>query len=251
MSSRVHQKEAARQRRMEIEAEERRAAQKRRMRIRLAAIATAAIAVTSLAVSISHFTKEDAIAEPAAVSARFAGIPQDGTRLGSPSAPVTLVEFADLQCPFCGEYARNVLPTIIDKYVRPGKLKLELNLLTFVGEDSLKAGKLAAATTSQDRFWGFTDAFFAAQGQENTGYVTDDFLKETASAAGADYDAAKGAADGATAERVLKQAQDHATRLGVSSTPTFYLRRGHDETPLKIDDLDPATFTAALDEALR
>jgi protein-disulfide isomerase len=247
----MQQKEAARQRRMEVEAAERRARQTRRMRVRLATIAAAAIAVTSLAVTISHFTKDDAVAEPAAVSARFAGIPQDGIRLGSPSAPATLVEFADLQCPFCGEYARDVLPTVIDRYVRPGKLRLELNLLTFVGEDSVKAGKLAAATAAQDRLWGFTDAFYAAQGQENTGYVTDDFLEQAANAAGADYDAAEEAANGATAARVLEQAQDDASRLGVSSTPTFYLRRGDDETPLKIDDLDPATFTAALDEALR
>jgi protein-disulfide isomerase len=183
------------------------------------------------------------------VSERFAGIPQDGIRLGSPSAPVTLVEFADLQCPFCRAYARDVLPTIIDRYVRPGKLKLELNLMTFVGDDSVKAGRLAAATTAQDRFWGFTDAFFAAQGQENTGYVTDDFLAETAAAAGVDHEAAK--ADDTTADRVLAQAQRAAERLGVSSTPTFFIRRGHDEEPLEVDDLTPETFTAALDEALR
>lgn len=245
----MQQKEAARKRREEIEAAERRAAHKRRTRIRLALIATVAVAVTSLTVTISHFTKDEAVAEPAAVSARFAGIPQDGIRLGSPSAPATLVEFADLQCPFCGQYAREVLPTIIDKYVRTGKLKLELNLLTFVGEDSVTAGKVAAATTAQDRFWGFTDAFFATQGQENTGYVTDDFLEETAAASGADYAAAKG--DGTTADRVLEQAQDHANRLGVNSTPTFFIRKGHDETPLTFDDLTPDAFTAALDAALR
>lgn len=249
MSSRVQQKEAARQRREAIEAEERRATQRRGARRRLAVVAAAALVLTAGVVTVSRVTQDDAVAQPQAVSERFAGIPQDGIRLGSPSAPVTLVEFADLQCPFCGAYARDVLPTIIERYVRPGKLKLELNLLTFVGEDSVKAGRLAAATTAQDRFWGFTDAFFAAQGQENTGYVTDDFLKETAAAAGADHAAAAG--DDQTADRVLKQAQAAADRLGVSSTPTFFLRRGHDETPLKIDDLEPGTFTAALDEALR
>lgn len=249
MSSRVQQKEAARQRREAIEAEERRATQRRGARRRLAVVAAAALVLTAGVVTVSRVTQDDAVAQPQAVSERFAGIPQDGIRLGSPSAPVTLVEFADPQCPFCGAYARDVLPTIIERYVRPGKLKLELNLLTFVGEDSVKAGRLAAATTDQDRFWGFTDAFFAAQGQENTGYVTDDFLKETAAAAGVDHAAAAG--DDQTADRVLKQAQTAADRLGVSSTPTFFLRRGHDETPLKIDDLEPEAFTAALDEALR
>ena len=147
----------------------------------MALIATVAVAVTSTVVTISHFTRDEPVAEPAAVSARFAALPQDGIRLGSPSAPATLVEFADLQCPFCGAYARDVLPTIIDRYVRPGKLKLELNLVTFVGR-RLGQGRPAAPRPPRPRiaFWGFTDAFFAAQGQENTGYVTDDFLKETA-----------------------------------------------------------------------
>ena len=249
MSSRVQQKDAARKRREAIEAEERRAGQRRGARRRLAIIAAAAVALTAGAVTVSRLSQEDAVAQPDAVSQRFAGLTQDGIRLGSPSAPVTLVEFADLQCPFCGAYARDVLPTIIERYVRPGKLKLELNLLTFVGEDSVKAGRMAAATTAQDRFWGFTDAFFAAQGQENTGYVTDDFLEATATAAGADHDAAAG--DDATADRVLKQAQTAADRLGVSSTPSFFIRRGHDETPLQVEDLKPDTFTAALDVALR
>lgn len=246
----MQQKAAARQRREAIEAEERRAKQRRRTRIRLALIATAALAITSAAVSISYFTRDEAVAEPAAVSARFADIPQDGIRLGKASAPATLVEFADLQCPFCGQYAREVLPTVIDQYVRTGKLKLELNLLTFVGEDSVKAGTLAAATTKQNRFWSFTDAFFAAQGQENSGYVTDDFLKETADAAGVDHDAAKDA-ESSTAKRVLQQAQAEADRLGVSSTPTFFIRRGHDLERLAVKDLSVETITAALDKALQ
>src|SRR5690606_602302 len=97
------------------------------------------------------------------VVARFAGVPQDGIALGAPAAPFTLIEFADLQCPFCAVYARDVLPTIIDRYVRPGKLRLELNLLTFLGEDSIRAGRVAAAAAQQDRLWTFTDAFFAEQ----------------------------------------------------------------------------------------
>jgi protein-disulfide isomerase len=241
----MQQKADARQRRDE----EQRARRRRAVRTRLAIIVAGALTLTAGAVAVSRLGHDKAVASPAAVSARFAGLEQDGIRLGEPSAPVTLIEFADLQCPFCGQYAREVLPTVIDRYVRTGRLALELNLLTFVGEDSVKGARVAAAATRQQRFWDFTDAFYAAQGPENSGYVTDEFLERTTGAAGVDLEAARAA--GPTADRVLGQAQRAADRLGATSTPMFFLRRGHDETPLVIEDLSAETFTAALDEALR
>jgi len=58
-------------------------------------------------------------------TAMLAGIPQRGNVLGSPKAPVTLVEYADLQCPYCATFAVDVLPYLLDDYVRTGKVKLE------------------------------------------------------------------------------------------------------------------------------
>jgi protein-disulfide isomerase len=219
---------------------------RRNARRRLAVIAVAALALTAGTVAVAQPGGEATSADSAAVSARFDGLAQDGIRLGKASAPVTLVEFADLQCPACGIYGRDVLPTVIDRYVRTGKLKLELHLLTFVGEDSVRGARAAAAATRQQRFWHFADAFYAAQGAENTGYVTDEFLESTAAAAGVDL-----APNDATADRVLGQAQRAAERLDVQGTPSFFLRRGHDETPLAVEDLTPEAFTAALDEALK
>jgi protein-disulfide isomerase len=67
------------------------------------------------------------------------------------SAPATLTEFADLHCPFCADYARDVLPAVVDRYVRTGRLRLELQLLAFLGDDSLRGGRMAAAAARQDR----------------------------------------------------------------------------------------------------
>lgn len=159
------------------------------------------------------------VPQPTRISAagRFAGIEQDGIALGRPAAPATLVEFADLQCPFCAVYATDVLPTVLDRYVRKGKLRLELNLLTFLGGDSVRGGKLAAAAAAQDRLWDFTDGFYAQQGTENTGYADDAFLREVATRAGLDADAAFAARNGA--QGVLDTAQGEADRLGVRRRP--------------------------------
>jgi protein-disulfide isomerase len=62
---------------------------------------------------------------------------------------VTLVEFADLQCPFCAQYARDALPRLIDRYVRPGRIRMQLRLLSFIGPDSECAARVAAASPSK------------------------------------------------------------------------------------------------------
>ena len=79
------------------------------------------------------------------------GIPQDGLSLGDPDAPVTLVEFADLQCPFCAEWAREALPVYVDDYVRTGQMRIEFRPLTFIGNESESAAEIAIAAGEQDK----------------------------------------------------------------------------------------------------
>jgi protein-disulfide isomerase len=244
LSSRLEQKAAARAAREEKQAAERKAMQRRRSLIRLGVVAAAALAVVAGVIFVSRANEEP---QPIATPALFAGIPQEGIALGSPSAPATLVEFADLQCPFCGQFGRDVVPTLVEDYVRTGKLRMELQVLTFLGEDSVRAGEFAAGAAAQNRLWPFADAFYAQQGTENSGYVTDEFLDEVGRTGGVDVDAARGA-DTST----LNAARDEAERLGVDSTPSFFLRKGDGELErLDVSELTPEAFTEALDKALQ
>ena len=90
----------------------------------------------------------DAFHAVAAGATLLGGIPQHGTTLGNASAPVTLVEFADPQCPYCGLWERNALPDVIDHYVRTGKVRIVFNGLAFVGPDSETALRTALAAAS-------------------------------------------------------------------------------------------------------
>jgi len=187
-------------------------------------------------------------AQVTAVNDRFAGIPQQGIALGNPKAPVTLVEFADLQCPFCREFARSVLPALVADYVRTGKLRIEFRNLAFIGPDSRTAAQAAAGAAAQNKLWPFIDLFYADQRGENTGYVTQGFLRRVAGGVtGLNVDKALSDGTGAKAAAQLTAAQALATRHRVESTPSFlYGRTGATLQPLVVDKLSAASFTGPI-----
>jgi len=213
----------------------------------LAALGASAVLVAAgVAVSASGGTKAATPPAPTA-SATFRGIPEHDGVLGDPKAPLTLTEYVDLQCPVCAEASAQTLPWLVENYVRPGKAKLELRTLHFIGPDSERAAHVAAGAEQQGRLWPFVEGFYAAQGQENSGFVTDDFLRSVSKAAGVDAGKALAAADGEFAMRRLERADSDATRLGVNATPTFTIARG-DAAPKVIGSgvLSHAKLKAAL-----
>ena len=189
----------------------------------------------------------------AAVVGSLDGIPQNGAVLGDPRAPVTLIEFADLQCPYCGYVAtQGALPAVIERYVRTGKVKVELHLVSFLGPDSQRAATVAAAASEQDKLWQFADAFFSNQGEENSGYVTDSFLRAlTSRIDGLDAAAALSQADGARAKAIVAEWRRDGKARGVNATPTFLLQRGDGKArkiEVQLDDV--SSFSRPIESAL-
>jgi protein-disulfide isomerase len=188
----------------------------------------------------------------APVKGLLAGIHQDGTSLGDPQAPYTLVEFGDPQCPFCAEFDRKVFPTVVDDYVRSGKLRLEFRPLTFIGSDSETAARFAVALGEQNRFWNFIDLMYHNQSTENSGYVTPEFLAGLADQIpGADAKRASAGASSSQVTQVLNQAKSDAQDAGISSTPSFLIGpTGGTMTSLDVSQLDAQTFRDAIDAAI-
>ncbi len=191
-------------------------------------------------------------AEQAQVEDLFQGIPQKGIVLGDPGAPATMIEFVDLQCPFCAQYSTEALPSVIEDFVRPGRLKLELRLLTFLGPDSERGAQAAAAAALQNRIWQYSEQFFRNQGPENSGYATDAFLQRLArdtpgldtKRLGEDYGTPG-------AQRIVGQAAAQGEQLDVQGTPSFFIARGNGQPqPLEVQSLDAGTVTSALGDAL-
>ena len=100
----------------------------------LLAVGAAFLLGLALIAASSLAAEPDPPAQQAApTSPLLEGIPQDGTALGRPDAPVTLVEYADLQCPYCAQWARGAFPRLVRDYVRTGKLRIEFRGLVLIG----------------------------------------------------------------------------------------------------------------------
>lgn len=114
------------------------------------------------------------------VQAMFKGIPQQGMTLGSAFAPVTLVEYVDLQCPACKQAETEVLPDVVSRYVRTGKAKLVVRPLAFVGPDSIRGREALIAAARQNRAFDFLQLLYVNQGIENTGWLSEEMVAKTA-----------------------------------------------------------------------
>jgi protein-disulfide isomerase len=151
----------------------------------------------------------------------LAGIPQRGMVLGDPEAPLTLIEFGDLQCPVCAGYAKDILPPIIENQVKNGKAKIEFRNLTIIGAESTPAGAAALAAGDQGRGWNYLELFYRNQGaEENSGYVTDAFMEAIAKAAGVE-NLAKWRRDRQKLTSEVEKTTEEAERLGYDATPSF------------------------------
>jgi protein-disulfide isomerase len=180
----------------------------------------------------------------------LAGIPQDGRVLGPAEADVTLVEWADLQCPACRTYTEEFLPTVVDEYVRPGTIATEFRGFPFIGEDSVKAYRFLLAAGEQDRLWNLQEALYQHQGGENEGWVTDELIRELAGGIGGlDVDRLFVDAERDDIVAEAEGAEAVAQAAGIAGTPTLQIAIG-DAEPYTLQVADVDQLRAALDDAL-
>jgi protein-disulfide isomerase len=159
-------------------------------------------------------------------AAIFEGIPQRGAELGDPRAPITLIEFGDMQCPYCKDASDSVLPAIIENYVKDGRVKVIFRDVAFLGDDSIRAAQMAGAAGQQNKLWEFVHLFYTNQGEENTGYVTDEFLREIGGGVrGLDVERAFEQRADPEVQRALTDAQTEWQSYGLTGTPSFVVGR--------------------------
>lgn len=225
-------------------------------RERLIKLASAAVFLTIVAVAVlivvsqsgSSGGDSENIVSAAEVERELQGIPQVGMVLGQPNAKVKLLEFADLQCPYCKRYAEEVLPQVIENQVRTGKARLDYRTFTIIDPNSIPAAEAAIAAGKQGRGWNYVEIFYRNQGEEGTDYASDEFLTAIAKTARVP-DIARWNRDrkSAAVQAEVEEATAEAEGLDFEGTPSFAVQGPGTQGLEALGRLDS---TEAIEEAI-
>ena len=160
--------------------------------------------------------------DPATV---VAGEPQ-GYLLGKPDAPVQVIEFADFECPACGQFATLAEPDIRKRFIEPGTISYRFYDFPLpMHKNTWMASNAAACADEQGKFWEMHDQLFNQQDQWN-GEATSrpkSKFQEYAKVIGLKVDQWEACYDARKYQPRIKANEQMATKRGASQTPTFVI----------------------------
>lgn len=142
---------------------------------------------------------------------------------GDPHSPVTIIEFADFQCPYCGRFFAQTEPQINEQYIQSGKVRLGYFHFAFLGPESNWAAEASECASDQDKFWEYHDKLYSSQSGENQGAFNKDNLKKFAQELGLDTSAFNECLDSGKYTQLIQDESSMASSIGVRSTPTFLI----------------------------
>ena len=143
--------------------------------------------------------------------------------MGDPNAPITIIEFADFQCPYCGRFFAETKPQIDEQYMQSGKVRFAYFNFAFLGPESNWAAEAAECAADQNKFWEYHDKLYDSQSGENQGAFNKDNLKKFAEELGLDTSAFNECLDSGKYTQLIQEESSMASSIGVRSTPTFLI----------------------------
>jgi protein-disulfide isomerase len=262
--TRKERREQARAQRKAVE-EQAAASAARRTRLTQLGIVVAVVVVAVVVIVVAtgggskkavSATSKAGKANVSAVSSLVGGIPQSGNALGSPTAPATLQYFGDLQCPICKTFTLGALEGVINKWVRPGKLRIEYRSMETATKEPevFKTQQIAAlAAGKQNKAWDYIELFYHDQGEENSGYVNESFLQGLAQQIPglslAQWTSDR--SDPALANQVASDVQA-ANNLGLGGTPAFLIgKTGGAAKHIEPSITEASSFDQPIEAALK
>jgi protein-disulfide isomerase len=197
-------------------------------------------------------TLTNALPGASTVNALFKGIPQSGTTLGASSAPVTMEEFIDPQCPYCQEFETQVLPSLVQDYVRSGKLRIQMEPWAFIGPASVTGQAAELAAAKQNHVFNFAEVLYDNQGTENTGWLDTSMIEAAAASIPGLKVKTLLSDSGSSAVKAAQQTVDNlAIARKITGTPTLFVgKTGTSGTEVQMSSAtDGAAVVAAIKAA--
>ena len=182
----------------------------------------------------------------------------EGHLLGNATAPVTVIEFGDFECPGCGIFANITEPDVRARLVNPGVVAFYFfDFPLTEHKNTWTAHNAAACADDQGKFWEMHDRLYAGQDEWNTEATSNPVKVMRRYAADLGMDVKKWQACVSTQAHAgrIKGNQDEGTRRNIQSTPTFIIGSRQISTPIGFDAfkslVDSALITAKPDSAKR
>lgn len=160
---------------------------------------------------------------PGPATIAYEGLRVQGRALGDASAPVTIVEYSDFQCPYCKVAANTIVAPLKKDYVAAGRVRFQYQPVAILGPESLQAAQAALCAEEQGRFWPYHDRLFASQAGENRGAFNDVTLRRLAADVGLDQTRFNTCLDRGQRRQDVMAINREANTRGVTGTPTFFV----------------------------
>ena len=158
-------------------------------------------------------------------------------RMGSASAPITIVEYGDYQCTYCYRFHQNTLPQLLE-YVEAGRASIVFQDFPLNGEDSVLAAQASRCAADQGLYWRYHDLLYDNWGGERTGWVTRGALGSFASEAGADAALFESCMDEGRHRAAVLESYERGGAMGIDATPSFLIFDG--QSVVKVRGNQPA-----------
>jgi len=166
---------------------------------------------------------------------------------GKADAPVTMYEMSDFQCPYCGEFWRETLPSIERDYVATGKLRLIfVNMPLSIHANAEPAAEVAMCAARQHKFWQMHDALFRTQDNWADLKEPGDYFLSLADSIRANRSQLQECLRTKATRPVVAADFEGSRRSGAGSTPTFYV-----EGELIVGSQPYGLFKSVLDSIIK
>jgi protein-disulfide isomerase len=220
---------------------------------RLDVVASAAMIVAAVVMTWKAFDAPAARIAPESLKVPDMPLSLDGAELmGAMDAPVVVIEFSDFECSFCRTFSEEVLPVLRKEYVDGGRAAIAFKQFPLaIHRSAAKMAEAAVCAGRQGRFWEMHDSLFlsdASSGGESRWIAS-------AKAGSLDVGLLETCLEGGDAAKVVAADREYGQRLGVGSTPTFFVGRRIEGGSVKVHSVVEGAqpverFREAIEQAL-